>query len=278
MRLMRASEVPETPRDRLFRASKLHAVVFVLGCIGACAAMIWRHWPAPRAAYYGSGVVLLFLLLGRQFVIARFHPSNWLVRVGDEGLFVHFRSYLNEHLSAEDPTVVFLSFGDIRSARLVHESVETRDISGKRETQRHRYVELELSIDPTQLAGALDTESGRPAVPEKRWYGTSSTLYQDYPVLMQSPPFVRIEWRAAPGPAAFLNALGQRVQIAPPVSVSEDFANMQNLSRDEQEKRLRNLDQRGQTIAAVYMARKLYALDLAGATNFVKSLRGESQS
>lgn len=53
---------------------------------------------------------------------------------------------------------------------------------------------------------------------------------------------------------------------------------MQNLSRDEQEKRLRNLDQRGQTIAAVYMARKLYALDLAGATNFVKSLRGESQS
>lgn len=184
MRLMRASEVPETPRDRLFRASRLHAVVFVLGCVGACAAMIWRHWPAPRAAYYASGVVLLFLLLGRQFVIARFHPSNWLVRVGDEGLFVHFRSYLNEHMSAEDPTVVFFRLETldrpgwcVKALRLVTSAAK-----------RHRYVELELSVDPTPLAAALDTESGRPAVPEKRWYGTSSTLYQDYPVLIQSRP------------------------------------------------------------------------------------------
>ena len=275
MRLMRALEVPETPRDRLFRASRWHAVLLVVLCAGACAAMIWRHWPAPRPAYYISAAILVFLFLMHRFITARFHPSNWLVRMNDEGLFIHFRSYLNEHLPAEDPTVVFLGFKDIRSARRVREWLTVRTMNNSSETQLHRYVELELAVDPTPLAQALAEECARPGVPEKRWYGTSSTLYRDYPVLMQSPPFLRLEWRVAPSARAFLKGLEGRVEIAEPISVSRDFTNMQTLTRNEQEKRLRELDQRGETIAAVYLARKLYGLDLTEATDHVKNLRGE---
>ncbi len=280
MRIIRTTEVPETRGDRLFRASRLHGVLFVLGCIGVCAAVILYHWPAPRPSYYISAVILICLLLGRRIIAARFHPSNWLVRMSNDGLYIHFRSYLNEHLSAQDPTVVFLSYQEIQSARLVRERVEMPDPARNNTTQTQivHWVELELSTDPAPLAAALDTEFGRPAAPEKRWYGTSATLYRDYPVLMQSPPSLRVKWQVVPRASAFLEAMRGHVAIAPKVVLAADFVNLQGLTREQQEKRLRELDKRGQTIAAVYMARKLYGGSLADATNLVSSLRGGSES
>jgi hypothetical protein len=280
MKLLRAAEVPETPRDRVYRASRLHGALFVLVCLAACAAVLFYHWPARRPSYYIGAAILILLYLGRRFIIARFHPSNWLVRMGDDGLYLHFRSYLNEHLSEEDPTVAFLSYQEIQSARLVKEHVETPDPARNNTTQNQtiRWVEFELATDPAPLAAALDTESGRPAAPEKRWYGTSATLYRDYPVLMQSPPFLRVKWQVVPRASAFLEALRGHVAIAPEVVLAADLAHLQGLSRDQQETRLRELDKRGHTIAAVYMARKLYGGSLADATNFVNGLRGGSQS
>jgi hypothetical protein len=278
IRLMRAIEVPATPRDQVFRSSRLHAVLFVLFCISLCAAMIRFAWPTQRLAYSISAVIVVLLLLMHGYFTTRFHRSNWLVRAGDEGLFIHFRSYLNEHLSAEDPTVVYLPYQDIRSARLVTEHTKTRGTDGAMESQSRRYVELELAIDPAPLAVALAVECARPGVWEKRWYGRSASLYQDYPVLMQSPPFLRIEWKAAPRASAFLDVLRPRVEVAPPVVVSEDFADLQGLTREQQQKRIHDLDQRGQTIAAVYLASRLYALDLTRATEFVKGLRGAPQA
>jgi hypothetical protein len=280
MRLLRAAEVPETPRDRVYRASRLHGALFVLVCFATCAAVLFYQWPARRPSYYIAAVILFLLYLGRRFITARFHPSNWLVRMGDDGLYIHFRSYLNEHFSADDPTVVFLSYQEIQSARLVKEHVETPDPARNNTTQNQiiRWVEFELATDPAPLVTALDTESGRPAVPEKRWYGTSATLVRDYPVMMQSPPFLRVKWQVVPRALAFLEALRGHVAIAPEVVLAADFANLQGLGRDQQEQRLRELDKRGHTIAAVYMARKLYGGSLADATKFVSGLRGGPQS
>jgi len=264
---MRAGEVPTMPRDRIFRSSRLYASMFVLGCIAACAAMIFFQWPRPPAAYVISAVILLVLWLAHRMIAARFHPSNWLVRLGDDGLFIHFRSYLNEHLSAEDPTVVFLPYSDVRSARMVRAADE----------QTIRWVELELGIDPAPPVAALATESRRPGVWEKRWYGRSATVYEDYPVRMQTPPFLRVKWQVKPRASVLLDGLRQRVEIAPEVLVSEDFSDLRQLPPEQRERRLRELNERGQTIAAVYMARMLYGCELAEATKLVQGLRKESQ-
>jgi hypothetical protein len=274
MQLMRAAEVPQTERDLVFRASRLHAVLTVLASLGFCGWFILHTWPHPKVAYVVSAVILLLLLLMHRFVTCRFHPSNWLVRVGDEGLFIHFRSYLNDHLSPDDLTVVFLAYSEIRSVRLVREHVKTPDMNGRSTTEIQHWVELELSTDPAALVDALGTERGRPAAMEKRWYGTSSTLYLDYPVQIQTPPFLRVRWQVVPQAAVLLRALRPRVEIAPEVKVSEDFSALQSLPAAEQEKRLRELNQHGQTIAAIYMARRLYGCNLTEATNLVKGLRG----
>ena len=274
MRLMRATDIPETSRDLVFRSSRLHAVILVLGCVFACAAMIFYGWPHPRLAYYISAVILFFLFLLRRFVTARFHPSNWLVRLGDGGLFIHLRSYLNERMPADDPTVMFLPLQEIRTARLVREHLETKDMSGKTETQYLKWIELELGTDPAPVVDAVYAERGRPGVPEKHWYGSSTTVYQDYPVQIPTPPFLRIKWQVVPRASVLLDALRPRVQIAPEVLVTDDFSNLQALPPEKQEARLRELDQRGQTIAAVYMARRIYGCDLTEANNYVKGLKG----
>jgi hypothetical protein len=277
MQLMRAAEVPQTDRDLLFRASRTHAVLTVLACLGFCVWFILHTWPHPKIAYWVSGVILFVLLLTHRFVTSRFHPSNWLVRAGDEGLFIHYRSYVNEDLSPDDPTVVFLPYSEIHSARLVREHVTKPDMNGRTTTEFQRWVELELATDTAALVDALGTERGRPGATEKRWYGTSATLYLDYPVQIQTPPFLRIRWQVVPRAAVFLKALQPRVEIAPEVKVSEDFSALQNLPAAEQQKKLRELNQRGQTIAAIYTARRLYGCSLTDATNLVKGLSGGSQ-
>lgn len=279
MRLLRLAEVETSSGDRLFVHSRAIALIIGLGVIGGSGALIDRayfaHW---NVGYYVAAVILLFLMLLRRFITARFRASNWLVRMNDVGIFVQFRSYLNYHLPAEDVTVVFIPFGEIRSARRIRERAQIADAEGRTSTQILRYVELELAGNLDALAAALNSESGERAPSEKRWYGSSSTLYQDHPARLESPPFLRLRWQVVPGPQKFLDALRPYTTIADPVSIAEDYSHLQGLSREEQQKRLRELDQRGETIAAIYMARKLYGCGLGEAHQMVESLRDASSA
>lgn len=273
MRLLRLNEVEASSNDRLFRYSRIHAVAVALITVGIAGWMAFHAYTAQwKPGYYIAAVIVLCLELMRRFVTARFRSSNWLVRMNNEGLYIQFRSYLNYHLPAEDITVVNISFGEIRSARLIKERVTVPDPQGQNrsETQYLRYIELELNGDVAPLSRALDDEAGESAPTEKHWYGSSSTLYQDHPVRMQSPPFLRIHWQVVPGTHKFLDALRPYTTIADTVSLTEDFAHLQSLSRDEQQQRLHELAARGQTVSAIYIARKLYGCSWAEAQDMVE--------
>jgi len=279
MRLLRLSDVETSSRDRIFYYSRTHVLLIAFVVVGTCAWLLFRaftmHW---RPGYYFAAAILLFLLLMRRFITARFRPSNWLVRMNDSGLFIKFRSYLNYHLPAEDITVVFLSYQEIRSARLVRERAQVSDMEGRTETQFLRYIELELAGDTVSLAKALQTEIGERAPNEKHWYGSSSTLYEDHPVRMPSPPFLRLRWQVVPGPKEFLEAIRPWTTIADTLSLSQDFAHLEGLSRDDQQKQLRELAQRGDTVTAIYTARRLYRCSLAEARAMVEELRNQPVS
>jgi ribosomal protein L7/L12 len=49
-----------------------------------------------------------------------------------------------------------------------------------------------------------------------------------------------------------------------------DFTHLQSLDQEEQQKQLRTLAARGETIAAIYLARKLYGCSLAQAKTIVE--------
>lgn len=275
MQLLRLQDVEIGSKDRVFRHSRLRALIVWLAGFAATAALFFYAYTDKwRAGYLFGSFLLLFLLLTLRMVTARFHPSNWLVRMNETGIFVQYRSYLNYQLSADDPSVVFLSLGEIGSARLVKERVETPDPAkpGSTQTQYLRHVELEISGDTAPLAEALQAERAEQAPAEKHWYGTSSTLYRDYPAAMSAPTLLRIRWDVVPGAHGFLNALRPYTVIADTVSLKQDFTRLKSLSRDDQQKQLRKLAARGDVITATYTARQLYGGSLGEANAMVKSL------
>ena len=236
-----------------------------------------RGW---KPGYLFGGFVVLFLVLMVRIVMARFRPSNWLVKMGDTGLYIQYRSYLNYPLPADESSVVFLSYGEIASARLVRERVKAPDPSerGAEQTKTLRYVELELSGDTAPLAKALQTEQAENAPMEKHWYGKTGTLYRDYPVTMATSPFLRIRWDVVPSAQKFLDALRPYAPIMEPVLVAQDFVHLESLTPEEQKKRLRELAQRGDMVAAIYTARKLYGCGLGAAKQMVEQLRNPNEA
>ena len=276
MRLLRLQDVEIGLNDRVFRHARLQALIVWLAGFAATTALFFHAYTGkwPPGYIFGS-FLLLFVLLTLRMVTARFHPSNWLVRMNETRIYVQYRSYLNYQLPTDDPSVVFVSLGEIASARLVKERIATPDPAkpGGTQTQYLRYVELELSGETAPLAKALQAERAEQAPLEKRWYGTSSTLYRDYPLTMTAPTFLRIRWDVMPGAHKFLDALRPYPVIADPVSVTQDFTRLKSLSREEQQQQLRELIARGQIITAMYAARKLYGCSLGEAKEMVDSLR-----
>jgi hypothetical protein len=280
MRLLRLQDVEIGPSDRVFRHSRILGLILWLVEIAGMVASFYYAYTAKFVIGYFFGVLLLLFVLGtKRYVTARFHPSNWLVRMNDTGVFIQYRSYLNYELPPDDPSVVFLSFGEIASAHLLKERVEVPDPAkpGQTNTQFLRYVELEIPGNTSALVSALNAESGESAPVVKRWYGgSSSTLYQDYPVTMTAPPFLRIRWNVILRAKVFLEALRPYTVISDTVSLTHDFAHLQSLSRDAQQEQLRELAARGQTVNAIYTARKLYGCSLEEAKEMVDGLRTRS--
>src|SRR5262249_52882748 len=224
-------------------------------------------------SYYMAALALLSVVFARGYIAARFRPTNWLVRLNGQGVWIKFRSYLNYRLPDSDPTIVFIGYSEIRSVRLVRETFTVPDSEGQSSMGTLRWIELELAGDSQARVTALQLEQSRSAPPQKRWYGSGSTLYRHYPVRMSSPGFLRVEWTVVPQAAAFLDALRPFTAVLPEVTIASDFDNLQNLTRAEQEQRLRELDARGETIAAVYATRQLYGCNLTEATSFIDALR-----
>jgi hypothetical protein len=273
MQLIRLADVPIDQHDRVFRYSPVRALFVTLSIICASGGLALFGWIQQSGlAYYVAGVLVLSLAVMSKFVLARFQPSNWLVRLNDQGMFLQFRSYLNHHFPAHDLTVVFIPYHEIRSVRLVHErsNIPYRDLdrplAERSYEQRRRLVEIELAGDSAPLAQALADESTkRPSY---------VTLYQHHPVQMASPPIVQVEWGVVPSPDVLVDALRQYTNIASPVEMSHDYANLEGLSREEQEARLLSLVEAGKSLDAVYVARRLYSYDLTQASEFVEGLRG----
>lgn len=276
MQLLKLADAETFRSVRVFRYSRARAILFTGAAATALAGLVvadrdGRFPPGPWIA----GALALVMLLMRRFVLARFRPTNWLVRTCDSGLLVQFRSYLNYHFPAEDPTVVLIPFGAIRSARLVRDRTTVPDLSTRRSssTRTLRLVELELGEDTAPLAKALADELARRAPVEPHWYGTSSTRYEHHPVRVTGPAFVQIEWSVVPGPERLLDALRPHATIAPPVTSTEDLTSLESLPRAEQDERLHALVERGETVSAVVLARRLYGYDLERARGYVDDLR-----
>jgi hypothetical protein len=224
VQLLRLSQVPVSPTDRVYRHARVRALAVWLAMLGGAGAMLYAAFAGTwKPGYIFGPFLLLFPLLSLRFVTARFRRSNWLVLANETGIKVQYRSYLNFQLPADAPTVVVLSYAEIASARLVRERLTTPDPSRRNTTQTQflRYVELELRGDTAPLADALEAERLQNA----------SLLFRDYPVTLNTPPYLRVHWNVVPRARKFLDRLRLHTTIAEPISVTEDLAHLQRAGR-----------------------------------------------
>jgi len=164
-----------------------------------------RMGPLCHLLHRSNAAARLFFLRG--YVSARFRDSNWLAQTTPTSVFLKFRSYLNYAMPDSDETVVFIPYEEIRTAGLLTERVASTDLQGGRTTLTNRYVEFDVAGDVAELAKAISAERAKPAPAEKHWYGTVSTLYNDFPVRIVAPSFVQVRWAAVPGRKQFLRVL-----------------------------------------------------------------------
>jgi ribosomal protein L7/L12 len=100
----------------------------------------------------------------------------------------------------------------------------------------------------------------------------ASARYEDFPVRFTAPDRIQIDWTVVPRAQTLLDALTRHTLVRPAEAASKGFANLENLPRKQQEARLLELAESGDKIAAIAMARQLYAYDLTTAKRFVEEL------
>jgi hypothetical protein len=276
MQLMRLSDVPEGEQEDVYALSRAWALVAVAIVLSASAVLIWIGWRrAAPPGYFIAGVMIVMLLLMRRLVLARFRPSNWLVRASDAGLLIQFRSYLNYHFPAADQTVAYIPYEEIRSAHAVrYENIVMGHRATFTESRRGWLVELELSGEAEALSAALSAEASRSGPREKRWYGSTSYRYCDVPARMSSPTTLQLQWQATPSARAFVAALSRHIEVGETVQTRRDYGSLRGMNRQQQEEQLLQLAQAGDKIAAIKIARNLYGYDLRAARDFVEDLTG----
>lgn len=279
--ITRATDLPDRPGDRVIRYSLTRSLIAAALLVHIGGALVWflARREGPLAWYIGA-LLLVILAFVAADIRARRRPSSWLLRVANDGLYVHLRSYRNAHLMDSPDPVAFIPWDDIASARVVKERRDIPSASAGAEhathyVQRRTLIVLEVNADTHALVQALDAER-RARVPlKRRLIGRSRTTWLDYPVRLADDNTLEIEWNVGGSADSFVESLRDRIRVGPLVSRTRDFADLEKLGREQQVAALRELAEAGNIIAAVAMARRLYGYDLAEAREFVDRLAAE---
>ena len=212
------------------RQSRLRGAV---GGLFVCAfvvggAFLLRHLGAPRLLWIGWAVLAavcapLFL----REVLARFRPTNWVLRVDPDGLWINLRP-LQPRPAAGAATAIHLRYAEIAS---VHRHIDTWSTPSTEAKSTHWKLEsLDLHLAPD------DTRELLPALIEAR----ASSKGLPTSVGVPPPGVIRIAWRGpghdvVPGLGPVLAEIGQRVAVADPTRTDRpDWRQLSDAELDEQ--------------------------------------------
>jgi hypothetical protein len=285
LRLMPESEVPTRAaeliaRERILPRALATLVLYAVALgLGWAAVAAWRD--DATALGIGAGLCAVIVgLIGRAFHgtwRAARRPDNWLLRAAPEGLYVKFRSFLMHALAPTDPTVVLIPKAAVTSLRAHRTRVW--QLEGADRTMQpidRALLEIDLKgIDLAPLAAALATERGR-------WIEgrNSRTRYGHNAVRVLETGVLEITWRSptsaiVPGLDEALRRLGATYRVAPPAETRPTRpTGALGLGYEAQ---LREHIERGERLAAVSLASRLYGLDTTAAVAKVDELAGRTE-
>lgn len=257
---------PLSPSDLVCRTSRVSGVIITL-IFAAISIGLW-FTPLPDLVKAVVSVLLaLFTLLLIKMTIRSFGVQNWLLRYGQRGLSVKFRTFLNAHFPQSDPVIVSFDYKEIAWVRRTRERRIDRDSES---TTYSRFTYLDLGLKNVALA-----ELERMLADERRRKAPGRfvrTRHNHAPVRLIEDNVLRLDWSSIkPSIHKTLEVLTRFAPRKPDHEFTNDMT-IDPVSRAEAEARILELAQSGDKFTAVKLARKHYGYSLTEARNFVDGL------
>ncbi len=201
--------------------------------------------------------------------LAKFRSTNWLLRLGPDGLWINLRSYQNRRLP-EAATVLHLPYREIATARRHLETWSTPSEPTSLAGTHWRQESLELSLasgETREIAKALADERGRRAAVK----GTHQA------VTVPAAGVVRIAWRGpgddvVPPLPRVLDELGRRIHVGEPTRT--DYGDWSRMGEAELGRLVAQLVRSGDDLEAARLLRRRRGYSSTEAHKFVKEQAG----
>src|SRR5262245_15332882 len=236
------------------RQSRLRGLVGSLVFCAILIGLVFLLWQQEFPWFaWGWCAVLTALLV--PWILAdallKFRSTNWLLRLGPDGLWINLRSYQNRHFP-EAATVLHLPYEEIASARRHLETWSTPSEPSSNTGTHWKQESLELSLvsgDTREIAKALADERGRRA--------TIKGPHQA--VTVPAAGVVRIAWRGVgndvvPPLTRVLDELSRRVNVDQPTRT--DFAHWLKLNDAELDELVAQLVRSGEDLDAAQLLKR----------------------
>jgi hypothetical protein len=236
------------------RQSPLRGLV---GGLIFCAVLIgivflMRHGGLPWFVWGWCAVVAALLVPWvLADALAKFRSTNWLLRLGPDGLWINLRSYQNRHLP-EAATVLYLRYEEIASAHRHFETWSTPSEPSSDAGTHWKRESLELTLvsgEIREIAKALADERGRRAAIKGKHQA----------VTVPAAGVVRIAWRGpgndvVPPLTRVLDELSRRVKVVEPTRT--DHAHWRELSEAELDELVAQLVRSGDDLEAAQLLKR----------------------
>ncbi|HEX9935632.1 MAG TPA: hypothetical protein VGB15_00865 [Longimicrobium sp.] len=266
MRLLRLDEA-DLRGATVFREPPGQPVVVVGGMMLIALAIIVTGVRSDDGFFTFLGVGMLLMGVWIAATARKvFLPSNWVLAIGERGVLVHFRPYVNTSFPASDPQVLEIGWDEIASVQPVSVSV-TQHVRSSVVTRSEPFLVFRLrSADLAGLRERLRYE--------RSYRGAGLLTLSHHPVAVTWSDGVRVGWR---GTSAWLRPtvdeavrlLAARVPVEPAEAHAVDLTRKGVASEQARDFYVDALVQQGEVALAVASASRLYGVSMDEARRIV---------
>jgi hypothetical protein len=211
MRFYRNADVPEDVQGMWCRQSRLAGVVRCIIFSGVVAVPAIVGWTShhPWVLWIGTAVAVAIVPLLLMDVAKLFRATNWVLRIGPDGVWINLRSYRDK--ATETLSVVRVEYREMASVGRHTESYSTPSkmatgsgsygAVGGSTIWRDEFLEIQLNHDQTDELKTALSNLRHPTEPDQAPLGQAPVRSGPYPVWLVSPAVLRIGWVSGHGHA-----------------------------------------------------------------------------
>lgn len=202
-----------------------------------------------------------------------FNPRSWLIKAAAKGLYIQFRSFMNQNFDPNDATVLFIPSGKVEYLQEVRFTRVTKDSDG----DVYQFMTaLDIGtrgLDMDMIRSEIEKELGRRSPSGSRW--------GDSPVSVRDNDVIRVICSGMqPKAAALLTELKRWYAVRPKIKQKEKertpglhYTPPTPLSgTTHTEEDIKEALRKGHKIEAVKIARAVYGFGLKDAKDYVENL------